>query len=106
MRDLTLHPFEVRPLTNEEGGGYLISFLDFSECISDGEAPEEAIRNGLDALTETIAAPEDMGLPVTGHCVSRCRRNGYGSRATPIERQRPVQGIDLPASQAGTHEPC
>jgi antitoxin HicB len=64
MRDLTLYPFEVRPLTKEEGGGYLISFPDFSECISDGETPEEAIRNGMDALAETVAALEDMGLPV------------------------------------------
>lgn len=64
MRDLTLSPFEVRPLTKEEGGGYLISFPDFSECISDGETPEEALRNGMDALAETIAALEDMGLPV------------------------------------------
>jgi len=64
MRDLTLYPFEVRPLTKEEGGGYLISFPDFTECISDGETPEEALRNGMDALAETIAALEDMGLPV------------------------------------------
>jgi antitoxin HicB len=64
MRDLTLYPCEVRPLTKEEGGGYLISFPDFSECISDGETPEEAIRNGMDALAETVAALEDMGLPV------------------------------------------
>jgi antitoxin HicB len=64
MRDLTLYPFEVRPLTKEEGGGYLISFPDFSECISDGETPEDAIRNGMDALAEAIAALEDMGLPV------------------------------------------
>lgn len=64
MRNLTLYPFEVRPLTKEEGGGYLISFPDFSECISDGETPEEAIRNGMDALAEMIAALEDIGLPV------------------------------------------
>jgi antitoxin HicB len=64
MRDLTLYPFEIRPLTEEEGGGYLISFPDFSECISDGETPEEAIQNGLDALRETIQALETMDLPV------------------------------------------
>jgi len=64
MKDLSRYPFEIRPLTEEEGGGYLISFPDFSECISDGETPEEAIRNGLDALKETIAALESMGLPV------------------------------------------
>ena len=64
MRDLTQYPFEIRVLTKEEGGGYLISFLDFSDCISDGDTLEEAIRNGMDALAETIAALEDLGLPV------------------------------------------
>ncbi len=64
MRDLSRYPFDIRPLNAEDGGGYLISFLDFSECISDGETPTEAIRNGLDALAETIAALEDLGLPI------------------------------------------
>ena len=64
MRSLTLYPFEIRPLSPEEGGGYLISYPDFTECISDGETPEEAIRNGQDALRETIAALEELGLPV------------------------------------------
>ena len=73
MEDLTLYPFEVRPLAKEEGGGYLISFPDFSECISDGETPEEAIRNGMDALVETIVALEDMGLPVPDPASSQLR---------------------------------
>jgi antitoxin HicB len=64
MRELSLYPFEIRPLSAEEGGGFLISFADFSECISDGETAEEAIQNGLDALRETIAALESMDLPV------------------------------------------
>lgn len=42
----------------------MISFPDFSECISDGETIEEAIHNGMDALAETIGALEDLGLPV------------------------------------------
>jgi antitoxin HicB len=63
MRELSHYPFEIRPLS-EEGGGFLISFPDFSECISDGETVEEAIQNGLDALQETIAALESMNLPV------------------------------------------
>lgn len=64
MRDLTQYPFEIRTLSEDDGGGFLISFPDFSECISDGETPEEAIRNGLDALAETIAALESLNLPV------------------------------------------
>ena len=64
MRELSHYPFEIRPLSEEEGGGFLISFPDFSECISDGETIEEAIQNGLDALQETITALESMNLPV------------------------------------------
>ena len=64
MRDIHQYPFEIRSLSEEDGGGYLIAFPDFSECISDGETPEEAIQNGMDALSETIAALESMGFPV------------------------------------------
>ncbi len=64
MNDLSQYPFEIRPLPSAEGSGYLIPFPDFSDCISDGETPEEAIQNGMDALRETIAALESMSLPV------------------------------------------
>ena len=57
-------PFEVRPLSSEEGGGYLISFPDFAECISDGEDVDEAIENGRDALKATIAALKSKKLAV------------------------------------------
>ncbi len=63
MRDLDDYPFEIRPLSAEEGGGFLISFPDFSECLSDGETIEEAIANGRDALAATMAALEMKGLP-------------------------------------------
>lgn len=64
MRNLSQYPFEIRPLSDEEGGGFLISFTDFSECISDGETIEEAIQNGMDALQETITALESLSLTV------------------------------------------
>ena len=58
------YPFEIRPLTPEEGGGFLIAYPDFAECISDGETVEDALKNGQDALLATIAALESKGLPV------------------------------------------
>ena len=64
MRNLRQYPFEIHPLSEEDGGGFLISFTDFTECISDGETVEEAIQNGLDALQETISALESLNLPV------------------------------------------
>lgn len=50
------YPFTIRPLSKAEGGGYLIEFPDLPGCISDGETPEEAIRNGADAMRGWIAA--------------------------------------------------
>jgi antitoxin HicB len=68
MRDLQQYSLEIRPLSDDDGGAHLISFPDFSECISDGETVEEDIHNGLDNLVETIAALESLGqpLPETG----------------------------------------
>ena len=68
------YPFEIRPLSAEEGGGFLISFPDFAECISDGETVEEALRNGRAALKATIAA-----LKATGHAVPAANSGGVAS---------------------------
>jgi antitoxin HicB len=40
MRNLDQYPFEVRALAPDEGGGFLITFPDFAECIADGETVE------------------------------------------------------------------
>jgi antitoxin HicB len=64
MSRLTDYPFEIRPLSPDEGGGYLISYPDFSECISDGETVEEALKNGRDALQATVAALKAKALPI------------------------------------------
>ncbi len=59
MTQLLDYPFEIRPLSEKEGGSYLISLTDF-----DGATPEEATRNGKEALKETIAALQAQGLPI------------------------------------------
>jgi predicted RNase H-like HicB family nuclease len=75
MNDITIarhtppYPFEaythvVRPLTIEEGGGFLISFPELSGCISDGETIEEAIINGRDVFACYVSALIDMGREV------------------------------------------
>lgn len=58
------YPFEVRPLSADEGGGFLISFPDFADCVSDGSTVDEAIENGRLALKETIAALRESGHSV------------------------------------------
>jgi antitoxin HicB len=102
MSKLTDYPFEVRPLSSEEGGGYLISFPDFAECISDGETVEEAMESGRDALKATIAALKAKKLPVpapnsggvaSGKFVARVPKTVHAQLAT---RAR-AEGVSLNA---------
>jgi antitoxin HicB len=58
------YPFTIRPLATEDGGGYLIEFPDVPGCISDGEAPEEAIANGRDALKSALLTMKEFGDPI------------------------------------------
>lgn len=66
------YPFQMRPLSSEEGGGWLISFPDLPGCMSDGETPEEAMANGKDALEAWIAAMREAGkeIPTAGELPS------------------------------------
>ena len=72
MSDHFDYPFEMRPLSKEEGGGWLISFPDLPGCASDGETPEEAIVNGKDALEAWIMAMRESGkeIPKPGEAPS------------------------------------
>jgi antitoxin HicB len=56
--------FAVRPLTEEDGGGYLIEFPDLPGCMSDGETIEEAIANGIEAMQGWIEAMRAEGHPI------------------------------------------
>lgn len=60
----TDYPFAIRPLSESEGGGYLIEFPDLPGCMSDGETIEEAIANGEDAKRSWIAAMKQAGRPI------------------------------------------
>jgi len=59
------YPFEayahiVTPLSEDDGGGYLITFPDLPGCISDGNTLDEVMVNGRDAFNSWIAAQVDM----------------------------------------------
>lgn len=56
---------ELRPLTEEEGGGWLASFPDLPGCMSDGETPEEALHNAAEAEAAWLAANEKWGKAKT-----------------------------------------
>ncbi len=58
------YPFVMRPLSPEEGGGWLITFPDLPGCMSDGETPEEALENGKDAVRCWIEACGEAGIKI------------------------------------------
>ncbi len=61
---LEQYPFQIRLLTEEEGGGYLIEFPDIPVCMSDGATPEEAIASGRDALKCCLLTMREFGDPI------------------------------------------
>lgn len=81
MDNLDKYPFEVRPLTEEEGCGFLISYPDFNKVISDGETVEEALANGRDALQCAIDTLEDLGLPVPAPSSHRANYSRQSTQA-------------------------
>lgn len=63
------YPFEayrhiVEPLPEEDGGGYVITFLGLPGCMSDGETVDEAIANGRDAFASWMSARVHQGKPI------------------------------------------
>lgn len=59
------YPFELRPLSDEEGGGWLVTYPDLPGCMSDGETPEQAMANGKDALEAWLKAAEQTGRDIS-----------------------------------------
>ncbi len=102
MSDINVndYPFTVRPLTEEEGGGYLIEFPSLPGCMSDGETIEEAIKNGKDAvqawimmakeINRTIPKPEEP-IEQSGKWVQRVPKSIH---ARLVDRAR-EEGVSL-----------
>jgi antitoxin HicB len=59
--DLDACPFLVRPLADDEGGGFLVVNPDVSYCIADGKTTEEAIGHGRQALEACLVTIAESG---------------------------------------------
>lgn len=62
--DLESYPFTIRPLSREDGGGFLIEYPDIPGCMSDGPTPSAAIANGRDALKSALRTLREFGDPI------------------------------------------
>ncbi len=59
--NLDQYQFTVRPISKEDGGGYLVEYPDIPGCMSDGETIEEAITNGREALRDSMDVFRESG---------------------------------------------
>jgi predicted RNase H-like HicB family nuclease len=58
------YELDIRPLPPEDGGGFVAIAPELPGCRSDGETPEEALRNGYDAIACWLEAAVEMGRAV------------------------------------------
>jgi antitoxin HicB len=54
----------IERLAESDGGGYLALVPDLPGCMSDGETPEEALRNVQEAIESWIEAAKESKLDV------------------------------------------
>ncbi|MDR7035498.1 putative RNase H-like HicB family nuclease [Methylobacterium sp. BE186] len=58
------YPVVITPLADDDGGGFAATVPDLPGCLSDGETPEEALHNVLDAIQSWIEMARELGHPV------------------------------------------
>ena len=92
-------PIEIRPLSAEEGGGFLATFPDLPGCMADGETPEEAIADARGAFACWMDAHIADGRPVptpgilnaSGKFVQRLPRSIHSR----LQHQAKAEGVSL-----------
>lgn len=70
------YPVILRPLPEQEGGGWLAEAPDLPGCMSDGATPEEALREiqGAIACWVESAANHEKPVPSSGAAVKFVQR--------------------------------
>jgi antitoxin HicB len=58
------HTVHIERLAESDGGGYLATVPDLLGCMSDGETPEEALKNVQEAIASWIEAAKEWKMDV------------------------------------------
>lgn len=85
---------EIRLLTDEEGGGYLVTFPELPGCMSDGDSPAEALSNAAEAEAAWLAANAQWSgskKSVPARLVARLPRTIH----LELQRQAAQDGVSI-----------
>ena len=96
-RNLDGYQFTVRPLSKDEGGGYLVEYPDVPGCMSDGETIEEAIANGREALRDCMEVFSEFGrkLPKPSIQAAQWRQRLPQTLYSKLSRQAENEGVSI-----------
>ena len=96
-RNLDQYQFTVRPLSKEEGGGYLAEYPDIPGCMSDGETIEEAIANGREALRDCLEVFRESGrrIPKPSIAAAQWRQRLPRTLYSKLTKQAENEGVSI-----------
>lgn len=96
-RNLDAYQFTVRPLSKEEGGGYLVEYPDIPGCMSDGETIEEAIANGREALRDCLDVLRESGhkAPKPEVAAAQWRQRLPRTLYSKLTKQAESEGVSI-----------
>jgi len=58
------YAMRIERLADSDGGGYVAAVPDLPGCMSDGETPEEALRNVQEAIVSWIEAAKEWKMKI------------------------------------------
>lgn len=99
MADSQDYAVFVRPLPEDEGGGYLATVPDLPGCMSDGKTMADAIDNVQGAIESWVEEASELGRPVPkpGTSLGQWRQRVPASLHETLKRVAQNEGVSLNA---------